>query len=578
MTAPSPDRGGRPSRAEIAIVCLVFAVHVAISLQGVAELFLAGHQGYNGAIRSGIARHYVEHGLRGTGGKPIKNTFPVTDLRNATVHWHHPPLANILVAGSFAVLGESEAAARAVPIAASLASFWLLYLLVRRRYGPAAAIAASLVFALLPMQVEYGKMVNYEPLVTCFSLLAFFGLDSVRRGNRSWAGYLALAAGICFACACDWPAYLFAGAIGVEAVARTPRKPIVTLVAWGAAAVLLVAIWTWLDPGGSGRNLAWLADFRVGSDTPNGTFEALAEKTSGRMSLFFGWTAVVTGGAWILYEAIRRRRLDPVVAVFLPATAVYLCVFRQGAVMHLFFYYYLVPAVAVAAGAGVVELARLAVGLAEIVRRRRRWPPRVEAASPVALAVVVALVWGGLFLAQQWRSLGRLRLESYRYYGEVVDGMPKGLPYALQLDSALLGELVNSLSEPDDLVLLYRGSHARSVTFSYYLWRRTQQMGSVRSLGRGDFAVVPEKRLDRQTQVRLARQYPVVRALRYLIYDLRREGDAPAARQLDFVAAEPTLWWRWLHSAVYPPYRLVENPKGARRYLDRLGLSPQLPK
>jgi hypothetical protein len=526
----------RPSRLELILLVAIFLVHAAISFQGIGELFLSGHQGYNGAIRSGIARHYREHGLIATGGRPIKNTFSIADPKNATVHWHHPPLVNLLVAGSFAIFGESEAAARAVPIAASLASFWLIFLLVRRRYGRAAALVSVAVFALLPMQVEYGKMVNYEPLVTCFVLLSLYFLDRLRHAGGGIGAYAGMVAAACLACACDWPGFLFAAALGIEAIARAPRKPIALLAVGVTAAAWLVFVWSWLDSTAQGRGLTWLAEFRVGADTPQGTFEALLEKTHGRLKLFFGWITVITAAAWIVYEAVRRRRLDQVVGAFLPMTAIYFCVFRQGAVMHLFFYYYLVPVFAVAAGVGVVELARLIADLGRWLGRRTGWrgpgeilPRRPaflsRAVSPLGLGIAIALVWGGFFLATQLRSIDRLAWESYRYYGPTDRDLPRGLPAA-----------------------------------------------SIRSAERGDFIVFRERHLARDDQASLAARYPLVRTIGYLIYDLRRDGEGPSARQLDYRVLPETLSFSYFRSSFYPPFRLEENPAAARSYLEQLGL------
>jgi len=539
-------------------VAVAFLVHLAISLQGVFELYLDGHQGYNGALRSGFARHYLEHGLAGTGGRSIKNPYGMRDPEQGITHWHHPIAANLLVAGSCAVLGESEAAARAVPISAGLASFWLIYLLVRRRHGPAAAVASSSVFALLPMQIEYGTMVNYEPLVVCFALAALYALELAReRGNR-WPLLLALGAAACLACSSDWPGFLFCAAICVEAVAR-PRRRLVPALVVGAVGLGLAAFWwTWLDPASSGRDLAWLADFRVGAETTHGSYEKLFERTVIRFRQYFGWLPLATGAVWIVYEAARRRRVDPVVTVFVPISFAYILVFRQGAVHHTYFLFYLTPAVAVAAGAGAVELARVAI---EVFGRFTR---------PVVIAAVVGACWGGAFAVTDWLAVEKVSKISYRLPTRDDAEQPE-LPYTARLNHALLGQLLSSMTEPDDVVVMYRRA-VDSIPFGYYLWRRVKRTGSVRTMGRGELLVVPERSVGEARQAELAGRYPVVRTMEHLIYDLRRAGDGPEARQLEFEAQPASLWWRWLHSSIYPPHRLVENPEAARAYLDRLGL------
>ncbi|MBW2278899.1 MAG: glycosyltransferase family 39 protein, partial [Deltaproteobacteria bacterium] len=527
---------GRPKRLELGLAAGAFLIHIVISLQGVFELYLDGHQGYNAALRSGFARHYLEHGLAGTGGRSIKNPYSMQNPKQGITHWHHPIAVNLLVGGSCGLFGESEAAARAVPIAASLVSFWLIYFLVRRRYGPVAALVSSLVFALLPMQVEYGKMVNYEPLVVCFTLAALYALVCVRqRGNR-WPLLLGLGAAACLACSSDWPGFLFCAAICIEAVVRPPRKLMPALVV-GAVGVGLAALWwSWLDPASSGRDLAWLADFRVGSETPHGSYEKLFDRSLIRLRQYFGWLPLITAALWIVYEAARRRRVDPVVTVFVPMTVAYVLVFRQGAVHHSYFLFYLTPAVAVAAGVGAVELVRVAI---ELLGRSVR---------PVVLAVVIGLAWGGAFAVTDYLALGKVSKISYRLpTGD--DATQPQPPYAAKLHHALLGQLLNSMTEPRDVLLMYRRA-VDSMPFSYYLWRRVRRVGSVRMLRNGELLVVSESSISQAQQVSLAGRDPLVRTMEHLIYDLRRDDEGPAARQLEFEGESPGRWWRWLHSSV----------------------------
>ena len=180
-------------RRVAAALAALFLLHTLISFHGLREVFLRGHQGFAGSLRASMGRNYVRHGLDETGVRPYRHHVPREDLEGARIHWHHPPGLGLMVGASFAAFGVSEAATRLVPILASLASFLLLFVIVRRRYGEGVALGAVAIFALLPMQIEYGNHVSYGVPITTLLLLASLTCSSARaRGGlperRKWYG------------------------------------------------------------------------------------------------------------------------------------------------------------------------------------------------------------------------------------------------------------------------------------------------------------------------------------------------------------------------------------------------------
>ncbi len=75
---------------------------------------------------------------------------------------HHPVLLPLLEAPLFALFGISVSTARLIPLASLLVATVFLQLLVNRRYGRLAALAAGLLFATSPMIVRSSRTVMAE--------------------------------------------------------------------------------------------------------------------------------------------------------------------------------------------------------------------------------------------------------------------------------------------------------------------------------------------------------------------------------------------------------------------------------
>lgn len=126
-------------------------------------------------------------------------------------------------------------------------SVYVLYCIVRRVFGPGAAIFAALALAITPITVTMNRDNNLDPLLVFFLLLAFWcAVVSVDSGRLRWLLLAAVMVGLGFNIK-TLEAYLVVPAIGLYYLLSAPygwRKRIVHLVL--ALLVLLIVSFAWL--------------------------------------------------------------------------------------------------------------------------------------------------------------------------------------------------------------------------------------------------------------------------------------------------------------------------------------------
>ena len=94
--------------------------------------------------------------------------------------WHmlEFPVSAYLTAGLRSALGGSlDVWGRLTAVGFSVVSVAVMFLLVRRRHGPSAAIAAAFALAASPVSIIYGQSFMLEASLVCFTLVTFYALD-----------------------------------------------------------------------------------------------------------------------------------------------------------------------------------------------------------------------------------------------------------------------------------------------------------------------------------------------------------------------------------------------------------------
>ena len=364
---------------------IVLLAFVLLSI-GVSRDYRLKHED-NNAMHATFAHNHLAAGLAATRAHDA-SINPKTG--RVVFYAHHPPGCGLVLAGVFAVTGyDRPMVVRGVAISATLLTLVLLWRLVRREDGAAAALVAATALAILPQAAFYGRMVNHEVLaLPAIVVMVDRYFATVRGGGWRAAAMLAVAATVGAWLA--WATFFVLAACWIHAVLsiRRPRfypaagRTLVLLTVLGTSLFAAdVAHIAWVR-GGDLSDLTAIFSRRVGSGQDYGVigwvrkmfgFSRRLVTLSGTLALV--WLTVRIGRG--ITGRVRLRPVEEIAAVFLAGGLGYLVAFNWGAWQHHYWQFPLLPAVAIALGSVVTALARGAIA-----------GPR-RTASRVALALLV---------------------------------------------------------------------------------------------------------------------------------------------------------------------------------------------
>jgi hypothetical protein len=352
---------------------------------------------YNGAFWSQAARNFSRAGILATAGVPAPLYFGSPPIPADALYVHHPTLLADMMLLDRASLGESEWAARALPICFSLLTATLLWFFVSICNGWRCAAFVLAFFAAAPMELHYGQMVNFEAPELFFLLgaLCCFHLWRWRRTPASATGLLLCCA---LAMGTDWQGYPLVMLLAAQFLLKSPhRNPKM------AAALLLTAIFC---------GILFLAQIRVASP---GSWQELLHALRERSGRGNGSGGAFTTGQWLRTEydylttlfhpvawllafagalfAVYTRRGIParetaplhIGATLFLIDAFYVCALRNQSYIHDFASFYFLVPIAVFSGFLIDQVLR---------KVERRWE---SCAVTLACSLVAAaLLWCGI--------------------------------------------------------------------------------------------------------------------------------------------------------------------------------------
>lgn|GEM_PF-4548506 len=341
---------------------LILLVALAVHLPQLKAPFGPGE--INGGIFFGPFVQTWDHlGIVACRGVPLACS-PYADPASASAYLHHPP-------GAFWVhwlFGAQEWQLRIPGILAMLASALLLYALVKPAGGVLAATSAACALLLLPVIAVYAR-VSYEPLVLALGLFSVFAFEQSfhqpRQSLRRVAKVSLLAAVFC-AVWMDWAGLFFALGLFVLLPGK-PRADALRLAALALATAILAAasvfvwqVWAVHAPAlgvaratmdlGSILNAA-VMDSPGAAEALTNLAQRLLEGSGGLLPLL----AALPGLVMLSSNALRIT-----LALLIPA-ALNVLIFRRHAEVHVFYFAYFAPALAIALGYGSTYVRRFPI-------------------------------------------------------------------------------------------------------------------------------------------------------------------------------------------------------------------------
>jgi hypothetical protein len=365
---------------------------------------------YNGAVWSQAAHNILRAGLITTWGQSSAFYFGPLPIPPSAYYLHHPPGLHLVLTALFAFFGEHEWVARMLPIGCSLTSVILLWLLVRSCFGIRAASLSAAVFACLPMELRWGRMVNFEPPLLMLILGALLCLRYWYLSKNSlWqtAAFGLLVIGMWV----DWAMYIFVVVLCIwwflNSNATHRRFASAVLFAALISGLLYVMSIRALRPD-AWEDLSHAFLFRIGSGSrvpvgPRMHFSEVEWIKSVATSLItyfppLSWVLAAIGCTVIL-EGRRRneglRWLGWACLIVFMMEVLFLGVFQNESYIHTYVAYYLVAPISMTAG---VALDRLLIQLDALT------VPRLFRGLPIYITCLL-LVGAGISGERRARAL-----------------------------------------------------------------------------------------------------------------------------------------------------------------------------
>lgn len=287
-------------------------------------------------------------------------------------YFHHPPLISIWVSLFFRLFGITEASVRLAEIALSLVTLVVIYKISKHLWGNTVAYVSSLIFALLPMTAYYDRIVapDYSAIPFVLLTLYFYILWSEQPKSK-YLVYMALFlfVGTWF----DWQAYIIVLGIGIHVIlSDRPNKHKVLVILFGTALLAFASYLLFvLMVGGREQIVELYHGFltRAGIkiyhrfDRPGASYtftflQFLTLELKRALNLFTSIVLLFTA-FWAGYYVIWRPIRDGYIVPLFIHGLVSIFVFKQGAWIHDFWLYQLVPAIVLSSGRGIVLFAEL---------------------------------------------------------------------------------------------------------------------------------------------------------------------------------------------------------------------------
>ncbi|HEX8727038.1 MAG TPA: glycosyltransferase family 39 protein, partial [Ktedonobacterales bacterium] len=355
---------------------LVFALAVFLLTININVPWQASHED-NGLVFESAAINHIRFGLGYTKGQDyfdISVIVPVitpTDTRpqgvsdaqefqyfltgpaHPVLYGDHPALLGLTIAGSLLLFGFHFWAVRLVPIVFTLLALLLFYRLMTLLFNVRIATFASLLFSTFPIAAFYGRDVAHEAPTLCCELgMALCYVLWRRSGRNGWL--LGVAGCVALGGAYGWPMLFFAWILfALDALVRRRvhwRLALATAALSTVVFTLVLVQIAWVSGWSLSHLSSKLAERSGSYGADSGVFQAyywLKYILHHNFFDFGPWTMLALPVALVfLWRQFRREGLSPriqMIALFGLGGVTHILVFRDGAYVHDYWQFYLIP-------------------------------------------------------------------------------------------------------------------------------------------------------------------------------------------------------------------------------------------
>jgi hypothetical protein len=312
---------------------------------------------YNGAFWAEAARNLSRAGFVSSAGVPAPLYFGSPPIPADALYVHHPTLLADMMYLDRALLGESESAARLLPILFSLLAAGLLFQFASIHTGPRPATFILAFFVAAPMELHYGQMVNFEAPELFFILAALCAFHRWRSFRDTPSAALLI---ICCALALwtDWQGYLLVIILVLQLFIESPARNSKICAALlsiaflsGCAFLLQIHI---ANPSGWSELLRAFRERSGHADLSGSSFtiaQWLGTQFIDLTTLFnpIALLLAICGAFYLLANRrgvpVSQRPLFHIAGTFFIIDFIYVCALRNQSYIHDFAsFYFLIPA------------------------------------------------------------------------------------------------------------------------------------------------------------------------------------------------------------------------------------------
>lgn len=169
----------RNDKIALAVLAVVCVLAFLLRFYRAGEAF-GGYHSFNEGWYSTLALNYRTHSL----------LFPVSVF--GKIDYNVVPFYSYILYAALTLFGDRELIYRTATIIFSVLTFPFIYLIGRRLYGRAAALAAAGIYAFAPASVVVGRNVQTDPVYLCFLFIAIHiylkSRDEKKPRGMWWSG------------------------------------------------------------------------------------------------------------------------------------------------------------------------------------------------------------------------------------------------------------------------------------------------------------------------------------------------------------------------------------------------------